>query len=202
MKVRQDAWSEENDLLLAEAVLRHVRDGSTQLKAFEEVGDILDRTSAACGFRWNAVLRKQYEQALGLARKHRKQSYRILHKKEKSKELHILLESNTLSQNMNDVSNEEALTMSSVIEFLQNFNTSGQDAENLKKELEDVKQAKADLEVKYEELEKRAYTIEQDYEALVKIMERARRMVMFKDEEEKRTSFKMDQNGNLEKIAE
>lgn len=202
MKVRQDAWSEENDLLLAEAVLRHVRDGSTQLKAFEEVGDILDRTSAACGFRWNAVLRKQYEQALGLARKHRKQSYRILHKKEKSKELHILLESNTLSQNMNDVTNEEELTMSSVIEFLQNFNTSGQDAENLKKELEDVKQAKADLEVKYEDLEKRAYTIEQDYEALVKIMERARRMVMFKDEEEKRTSFKMDQNGNLEKIAE
>lgn len=202
MKVRQDAWSEENDLLLAEAVLRHVRDGSTQLKAFEEVGDILDRTSAACGFRWNAVLRKQYEQALGLARKHRKQSYRILHKKEKSKELHILLESNTLSQNMNDVSNEEALTMSSVIEFLQNFNMSGQDAENLKKELEDVKKAKADLEVKYEELEKRAYTIEEDYKALVKIMERARKMVMFNGEEEKRTSFKMDPNGNLEKIAE
>lgn len=202
MKVRQDAWSEENDLLLAEAVLRHVRDGSTQLKAFEEVGDILDRTAAACGFRWNAVLRKQYEQALGLARKHRKQSYRILHKKEKSKELHILLESNTLSQNMNDGTNEEELTMRSVIEFLQNFNTSGQDAENLKKELEDVKQAKADLEVKYEELKKRAYTIEQDYEALVKIMERARRMVMFNGEEEKRTSFKMDQNGNLEKIAE
>lgn len=202
MKVRQDAWSEENDLLLAEAVLRYVRDGSTQLKAFEEVGDILDRTSAACGFRWNAVLRKQYEQALDLARKHRKQSYRILHKKEKSKELHILLESNTLSQNMNDVTNEEAITMSSVIEFLQNFNTSGQDGENLKKELEDVKQAKADLEVKYEELEKRAYTIEQDYEALVKIMERARRMVMFNGEEEKRTSFKMDQNGNLVKIAE
>lgn len=202
MKVRQDAWSEENDLLLAEAVLRHVRDGSTQLKAFEEVGDILDRTSAACGFRWNAVLRKQYEQALGLARKHRKQSYRILHKKEKSKELHILLESNTLSQNMNDVTNEEALTMSSVIEFLQNFNTSDQDAENLKKELEDVKQAKADLEVKYEELEKRAYTIEEDYKALVKIMERARKMVMFNGEEGKRTSFKMDPNGNLEKIAE
>jgi prespore-specific regulator len=27
MKVRQDAWSEENDLLLAETVLRHVREG-------------------------------------------------------------------------------------------------------------------------------------------------------------------------------
>lgn len=49
MKQRQDAWSEENDLLLAETVLRHVREGSTQLNAFEEVGDRLNRTSAACG---------------------------------------------------------------------------------------------------------------------------------------------------------
>ena len=41
-KQRQDAWSEENDLLLAETVLRHVREGSTQLNAFEEVGDKLN----------------------------------------------------------------------------------------------------------------------------------------------------------------
>jgi prespore-specific regulator len=73
MKVRQDAWSEENDLLLAETVLRHVREGSTQLNAFEEVGDLLNRTSAACGFRWNAVVRTQYEKALALAKKQRKQ---------------------------------------------------------------------------------------------------------------------------------
>ena len=45
MKVRQDAWTDEDDLLLAETVLRHVREGSTQLNAFEEVGDQLNRTS-------------------------------------------------------------------------------------------------------------------------------------------------------------
>lgn len=60
MKARQDAWSEENDLLMAEMVLRHVREGSTQLKTFEEVGDMLNRTSAACGFRWNAAARFQF----------------------------------------------------------------------------------------------------------------------------------------------
>jgi prespore-specific regulator len=32
MKQRQDAWAEENDLLLAETVLRHVRDGSNTTK--------------------------------------------------------------------------------------------------------------------------------------------------------------------------
>ena len=78
MKTRQDAWMEENDLLLAETVLRHVREGSTQLNAFEEVGDKLNRTSAACGFRWNAVVRHQYEKALDLAKKQRKQRQRML----------------------------------------------------------------------------------------------------------------------------
>ena len=75
MKVRQDAWTDEDDLLLAETVLRHVREGSTQLNAFEEVGDQLNRTSVACGFRWNAVVRYSYEQALQLA-KHRKDKMR------------------------------------------------------------------------------------------------------------------------------
>ena len=78
MKVRQDAWTEEDDLLLAETVLRHVREGSTQLNAFEEVGDKLNRTSAACGFRWNAVVRHTYDKALSLAKKQRKQRQRIL----------------------------------------------------------------------------------------------------------------------------
>jgi prespore-specific regulator len=195
MKVRQDAWSEENDLLLAETVLRHVREGSTQLKAFEEVGDTLNRTSAACGFRWNAVVRKQYEKALGLARKQRKQSYRLIHKDEESRELHIVLESTQTSQNMNDSAGSAALTMSSVIDFLQNFNSSGQDYESLK-------QAKAALETKYEELEKRTLTIQEDYEAIVKIMDRARKMVVFGNEEDKGTSFKMESNGNLEKVAD
>jgi prespore-specific regulator len=80
MKVRQDAWTEEDDLLLAETVLRHVREGSTQLNAFEEVGDKLNRTSAACGFRWNAVVRHNYDKALSLAKKQRKQRQRILGK--------------------------------------------------------------------------------------------------------------------------
>ena len=80
MKVCQDAWTEEDDLLLAETVLRDVREGSTQLNAFEEVGDKLNRTSAACGFRWNAVVRHNYDKALSLAKKQRKQRQRILGK--------------------------------------------------------------------------------------------------------------------------
>src|SRR5699024_5324480 len=77
-KERQDAWSHEDDLLLAETVLRHIREGSTQLRAFEEVGDKLNRTSAACGFRWNAEVRQSYDQAVQIAKKQRKEKNRAL----------------------------------------------------------------------------------------------------------------------------
>ncbi|MCD8509665.1 MAG: RsfA family transcriptional regulator [Bacillus sp. (in: Bacteria)] len=71
--VRQDAWNQDEDLLLAEVVLRHIREGSTQLAAFEEIGEKLSRTPAACGFRWNSSIRKKYESAIQLAKKQRKQ---------------------------------------------------------------------------------------------------------------------------------
>ena len=75
---RQDAWTHDEDLLLAEVVLRHIREGSTQLKAFEEVGKQLSRTSAACGFRWNSFVRKQYKSGIELAKKQRKEQVAII----------------------------------------------------------------------------------------------------------------------------
>jgi len=68
---RQDAWSPDDDLILAEVTLRHIREGSTQLSAFEEVGQRIARTSAACGFRWNSCVRKRYNEAIGLAKQQR-----------------------------------------------------------------------------------------------------------------------------------
>ncbi|GGC80537.1 DNA-binding protein [Thalassobacillus devorans] len=69
---RQDAWKENEDLLLAETVLRCIRQGRTQLEAFREVADKLSRTPAACGFRWNANVRKHYQQAIETAKNERK----------------------------------------------------------------------------------------------------------------------------------
>lgn len=70
---RQDAWSKDEDLILAETVLRYIREGKTQLEAFKEVAEKLSRTSAACGFRWNASIRQQYQRAIQMAREERKQ---------------------------------------------------------------------------------------------------------------------------------
>ncbi|MBX6396582.1 MAG: RsfA family transcriptional regulator [Alicyclobacillaceae bacterium] len=71
--MRQDAWTAEEDTRLAEIVLRHIREGSTQLAAFEEAAEKLNRTAAACGYRWNACVRKHCQAAIDVAKKQRKE---------------------------------------------------------------------------------------------------------------------------------
>ncbi|HLR71568.1 MAG TPA: RsfA family transcriptional regulator [Pseudogracilibacillus sp.] len=71
---RQDAWTKDEDMLLAEIVLRHIRSGKTQLEAFKQAGEALSRTAAACGFRWNATIRKNHIDAINIAKNSRKQS--------------------------------------------------------------------------------------------------------------------------------
>jgi prespore-specific regulator len=218
MKQRQDAWSEEDDLLLAETVLRHVREGSTQLNAFEEVGDKLNRTSAACGFRWNAVVRQRYEQALQLAKKQRKQLQRALGKNQPVRKkllytppvpsLEELEETGVLQPSANTV-DINSMSIDHVISFLQTLKTMNTNHEALQKENERLKKENAEIMAKNEELEKKiakleesSSTIQEDYETLMRIMNRARKMVLLEEEERPATKFKMDRNGNLEKIAE
>lgn len=240
MKVRQDAWTDENDLLLAETVLRHVREGSTQLNAFEEVGDKLNRTSAACGFRWNAVVRHRYEKALQLAKKQRKQRQRMLGKEQGGKkkllysppvplledinyvpptaevdtaafseELEIPEAAPVLTSRVASPSQSRELNMDMVISYLQNLGSSNlqvdilrSENERLKRENSDIRKSNQELKAKIEHLEQNTVTIQEDYETLMKIMNRARKLVLFDEEERPATTFKMDRNGNLEKVAE
>lgn len=233
MKVRQDAWTEEDDLLLAETVLRHVREGSTQLNAFEEVGDKLNRTSAACGFRWNAVVRHRYEKALELAKKQRKQRQRLLGKEHGGKKkllyqppIPTMEEIKALSQpikldgstDMQSTENSKTssstenneITLEMVISYLQNLASSiiqtdiiKSENERLKRENADLKKKTEELEKKIKELEENSSTMQEDYETLVKIMNRARKLVLLEEDEDlPKQKFKMDKNGNLEKIAE
>lgn len=225
MKTRQDAWTEENDLLLAETVLRHVREGSTQLNAFEEVGDKLNRTSAACGFRWNAVVRHKYEKALQLAKKQRKQKMRALGKGQTAKkrllytppeaspgdftEVNVVQNSKNYNHPELAANSKVELTMDSVIEFLRTYQGNSehiealqQENERLKKENEELIKKNEELEKKVAKLEEESKTVQEDYETIMKIMNRARKLVLFEEEERPTTTFKMDRNGNLEKMAE
>ncbi len=240
MKVRQDAWTEEDDLLLAETVLRHVREGSTQLNAFEEVGDKLNRTSAACGFRWNAVVRHNYDKALSLAKKQRKQRQRILGKDQGGKkkllytppaptfeditvpmnvpneeELELetsnyeTVEAVSIGQSVSYPPIETPTSLDGIISYLESMNgrmlhseVLKTENERLKLEIKELKKRNEELEEKVNHLEQNSGLIQEDYETLMKIMNRARKLVLLEEDERPATKFKMDRNGNLEKMAE
>ena len=216
-KVRQDAWSHEDDLLLAETVLRHIRQGSTQLNAFEEVGDKLNRTSAACGFRWNAEVRQNYIQAVEIAKRQRKHNKRQqMRKQDKQVRESPVYQSDMASvdyKNSNEVeaqSDTDSLDLDQVIHFLvelkhQHHQSSRQtsDYNHLKSDHERLLKEKEQLEKQVKSLEKQVETIQEDYQAFLQIMDRARKMVVFEDEDndKKLPTFVMDKNGNLEQVA-
>lgn len=196
---RQDAWTQDEDLMLAEIVLRQIREGGTQLAAFEEVGKKLSRTAAACGFRWNSYVRKQYKSAIEMAKAQRKK----IRKQETE-------ESAEPSQpSFENESQPEAgapLTFHEVISFLKNYENSGS-AADLKSENESLIKKIINLEQQIEKLQAEKETIhsnlkivEEDYMMLIEMMERARNMAVLRDDERSRkVKFQVDRNGNLER---
>lgn len=201
VKVRQDAWMEENDILLAETVLRHVREGSTQLSAFEEVGDGLNRTAAACGFRWNAVVRRDYEQELEESKKERKQAIRMLGKDFKRRGQQLYTPTQGSNEDNRVAVPLSALTLDTVIAYLVRLHhTGGGDGESLR--WRHTAKAATDtihkLENEINKLKEENETLRTDYEQFVQIMNRARRLVTLDEIDEQSSSvFMMEQNGNL-----
>ncbi|WP_019414484.1 RsfA family transcriptional regulator [Paenisporosarcina sp. TG20] len=201
VKIRQDAWLDENDELLANTVLRHVREGSTQLNAFEEAGDSLNRTAAACGFRWNAVVRREYEKDLREAKKDRKQKLRVLGKEYRRRGQSLFLVGSEDQPQERVQIPLSALSLDVVIAYLLRLQQNGTgEAEShryralLSHSHEKIKQYERDIA----RLENENSTIREDYEQFVHIMNRARRLVTLNDESENVSPvFKMEKNGNL-----
>ncbi|MGF7031965.1 prespore-specific regulator [Paenibacillus mucilaginosus] len=211
--IRQDAWSEEDDLILAEVTLRHIREGSTQLAAFEEVGEKIGRTAAACGFRWNSFVRKKYEAAIGIAKAQRQK--RNQHKKQAAPAFAsvasgigtVLPEPGGRSEGI-----VEELSVDAVIRFLRQWKGSYQEmtrhVRQLEKELGDKQDELDRLRSLNEELSRQVNdtatdyrVVNDDYKALIQIMDRARKLAFLtEEEEESKAKFKMDENGNLERI--
>lgn len=199
---RQDAWSQDEDLLLAEVVLRHIREGGTQLQAFEEVGKQLSRTSAACGFRWNSFVRKQYKSGIELAKKQRKEMKKQNNVKELSQELaHV--ESPASPSDPSDT-----LSFQSVIHFLEGLHKKAEvfakneaAREKTSEKIKELEKKAFTLAAENERLTKNLKAIEEDYRSVIEIMERARKMVVLQEEDrQQKVKFQMDKNGNLERV--
>ncbi|ASV66054.1 RsfA family transcriptional regulator [Cytobacillus sp. FSL W7-1323] len=186
---RQDAWSQDEDVLLAEVVLRQIRGGGTQLQAFEEVGKKLSRTGAACGFRWNSYVRKQYKKAIDVAKKQRKE----LKNRKKDPELTSLVVEEVAKDKHVSTShpqlsfNEIVESLKSVFEQAENANSAEKNSlSQYEGKIISLEKQTFYLAAENERLLKEIQTLEQDYKALVEIMEKARKMVVLKtDDREK-----------------
>lgn len=210
--IRQDAWTADDDLILAEVTLRHIREGSTQLAAFEEVGEKIGRTSAACGFRWNSCVRKKYEAAIQLAKAQRQKRNYMKKQPIGAQVASIALADSEEVGLKSELITEESLSMDMVIRFLRQWRNSYQElSRQLKlteKELQEKEEQYHRLREENEYLSKQVNavqtdyrTVNDDYKALIQIMDRARRLAILSEEEDdSKTRFRMDANGNLERI--
>lgn len=199
--LRQDAWTEEDDRVLAEIVLRHIQQGSTQLAAFEECAGKLGRTPAACGYRWNACVRKRYEAGIELAKAQRKQA-----KTEQKR---------TIVRQPDDRLKAANISWSDVFRFLKERKQQDavlvnrirlleRDLDRKQKELQELTLVNRQLADQLQKIGQEHERMKEDYMMLVKIMERARKLTLFSpdgdDLRQTATRFRMDANGNLERM--
>lgn len=170
--MRQDAWTPEDDTYLATITLRHIKEGSTQLAAFEEVAKLLKRTSAACGYRWNANVRKLHLEAIETAKRTRKEF-----REEGSSDL--------TDQDGHLANVQTTLTWSGVLRFLRAQRQESQNLHYKIKQLEQeieianmetkrISEENVQLEDKIRKMAEEYQVISDDYKSLLGIVERAR----------------------------
>lgn len=185
-KLRQDAWSHEEDILLKGTVLKYIKSGQTQLEAFDLVAKELHRTPAACGFRWNKELRGRYQAEIGEAKILRQTS---LQKRRQHK-------AGTKANDSKDIPKE----LHTLLARLEHYTDKQQGiiADQIK-EIEQLKTENKSLTQTIHQLETKLTSVEEDYHTFISIMERARKMVVLDSTNQQ--TFTMDKNGNLESIA-
>src|SRR5699024_10814025 len=105
---------------------------------------------------------------------------------------------------------EKDLTLETVIAYLQSLSQDHQQSSHTSNKLDKLQKDNKELLNKISELkytlklkEKRLIAIEEDYQTLIQIMDRARKMTVLDDHQsESAPSFRMDKNGNLEQVAQ
>jgi RsfA family transcription factor len=173
---RSDAWTPEDDQRLADLVLNHISNGSTQLKAFEEAASLLGRTPAACGYRWNGVVRKDYRSEIEKAKEARKHSSQA-----------SAPTTPETAANTNHAVQATSESIKDVIDFLQTYDAQ---YHKLRAYLTQIEQENEVLASRVEALEEQLSTqqtpleqtvspeqLEEDSRTLFAIMERARKLL-------------------------
>ncbi|WP_090820667.1 hypothetical protein [Paenibacillus sp. yr247] len=163
-KKREDSWNDVHDKELAKTVLTHIRNGSTQLAAFEEVASRINRTQSACGFRWNKELRKQYENEVLEAKQNRSKQKPV----KKEREIFVTVSNVSADSPSVPVSYNEALKQIIILanEQIQKYNELLQENIELREEINNLKSQK--------QQEVPEGLAKEDLDAFLQIMKRAK----------------------------
>ncbi len=195
---RSDAWTPEDDVTLAELVLKHIREGSTQLVAFDEAASLLGRTSAACGYRWNGVVRRHYEDTIREAKQIRRRTLEDRRNRRPNR-----------TQITLGTGDDHEFTLDLLIRGLRDFERRYHELQDTITVLTDHKRT---LEEQLEQLRRKTARdhvstsatpeqIEEDSRMLLAIMERARKIIEAEGDSPK-ARFRMDAEGNVERILQ
>lgn len=197
---RSDAWTPEDDRKLAEIVLRHIREGSTQLNAFVESANLLGRTPAACGYRWNGVVRKHYDDGIKEAKMAKKERLSIRQQAKQRRVYGPDLEDPSIDGIIRALKNHER----------EYFNLQ-EKARHLEQRVQELESQLSELTVENNQLRSGDLTgtiqrtgqdlLNEDSKTLLEIMDRARKILEMEQQGYK-SRFKMDDHGNLERVSE
>lgn len=163
---RTDSWDPQDDQLLTKLVLDAIREGRTQLEAFQKAAEHLQRTPGACGFRWNGRLRRTYRNELEDAKRERKTKVKTP------------TQTRTLPLRV-----DSSIVMKDAVEFLKGISREYQE---LRDRIQTLTNERDRLQARVEELEQNSKTvnlsstpeqIQQDAQLLAQIAIRARKLL-------------------------
>jgi prespore-specific regulator len=180
VKNRHDAWTHEEDILLAKTVLKHIKDGSTRAAAFNEISDLINRTPAACSYRWNAEVRKEYENDVELAKKkhmkNKRKSDQPNNKNTSTKpqeDFNIFEEANTLQTQSDLITINDCMIYLSQLINMPKSNSMKEENDRLLKEKQALYKKNKELVEKYEKLMMRKHKLEEEYKVLMVLIQHA-----------------------------
>lgn len=198
--MRQDAWTSEDDAILADVVLKHIKDGSTQLAGFNEASRRLGRTAAACGFRWNACVRKQYRPSIEVAKEERKdrKSARVQAQMEGGDYEHPTATLMTWAQVLRFLRQEKNTAQ----HWASRWRSAERQSTEWKEKFTTIDKEYRKTKEEYERLQSDYQTVVEDYRALVQIVDRARKAAFLEGTSDiTGFMYRIDEFGNLERVG-
>ena len=210
--LKGEIWTDEDDILLAEAVLKSVRHGGTVIQACHEIEEKTDgrRTSSASKYRWFTKLVDQYKAAYDMAKKEGDKIKAVKKKKINKGERYEDI--------MKEVFNDEnpspvrEITPDDIILLVKKFKsqeeTKGKDTDKLEKELNFEKRKSSDLQKKLKKKEEESAELEEmlkiqkrNYDKLLESLQVLKNAgIQINIPEPEKESFKVNRDGTVEKM--